>query len=141
MGAVGSRADGAGGLADWVRARGEQSRGPVRAAGLAARDPSRPAVVRSVLALLVDEGGIVARGTLAEPLSSLEREQRRRLSKLKVRIGALDLFMPDMLKPEAMRWRTALRCAASKEPMPALPRSEGHTSELQSLMRNSYDVL
>src|SRR3546814_11954752 len=29
--------------------------------------------------------------------------------------------MPDMLKPEAMRWRTALRCAASKEPMPALP--------------------
>src|SRR3546814_18814024 len=29
--------------------------------------------------------------------------------------------MPDMMKPEAMRWRTALRCAASKEPMPALP--------------------
>src|SRR3546814_16829702 len=29
--------------------------------------------------------------------------------------------MPDMLKPEAMRWRTALRCAASQEPMPALP--------------------
>jgi ATP-dependent RNA helicase SUPV3L1/SUV3 len=43
------------------------------------------------------------------------------MARLKVRIGALDLFMPDVLKPEARRWRTALRAAASGEAMPALP--------------------
>lgn len=108
-------------LKNWVKARVEQSLGPLRAAGLAAGDPAMPAAVRSVLALLVDEGGIVARAAVAEPLASLEREQRRMISRLKVRIGALDLFMPDLLKPEAMRWRTALRCAAEGEPMPSLP--------------------
>jgi ATP-dependent RNA helicase SUPV3L1/SUV3 len=108
-------------LKAWVKTRVEQSLGPLRAAGLAARDPAMPASVRSILAMLVDEGGIVARAAVAQPLASLEREQRRIVSKLKVRIGALDLFIPDMLKPEAMRWRTALRCAAAGEPMPALP--------------------
>jgi ATP-dependent RNA helicase SUPV3L1/SUV3 len=29
--------------------------------------------------------------------------------------------MPDILKPEARRWRTALRAAAAGEPMPPLP--------------------
>jgi ATP-dependent RNA helicase SUPV3L1/SUV3 len=44
----------------------------------------------------------------------LDREQRRQIAKLKVRIGALDLFMPEVLKPEAMRWRTALRAARGR---------------------------
>jgi ATP-dependent RNA helicase SUPV3L1/SUV3 len=74
-----------------------------------------------VLALLVDEGGIVARSEVAKPLAALDRDQRRSVSNLKIRIGALDLFMPEVLKPEAMRWRTALRAAASSSPMPALP--------------------
>jgi ATP-dependent RNA helicase SUPV3L1/SUV3 len=76
--------------------------------------------------MLVDEGGIVARETVAKPLAALDREQRRLITRLRVRIGALDLFMPDILKPEARRWRTALRAAASGEPMPLLP-SEGST--------------
>jgi ATP-dependent RNA helicase SUPV3L1/SUV3 len=71
--------------------------------------------------MLVDEGGIIARESVVKPLAALDREQRRAIAKLKVRIGALDLFMPDVLKPEARRWRTALRAAAAGEPMPALP--------------------
>ncbi len=71
--------------------------------------------------MLVDEGGIIARTEVAKPLAELDREQRRFLSRLGVRIGTLDLFMPDVLKPEARRWRTALRTAASGEPMPELP--------------------
>jgi len=80
-----------------------------------------PAGVRSILAMLVDEGGIVAREAIASPLATLDREQRRSIARLKVKIGALDLFMPDILKPEARRWRTALRAAASGEAMPILP--------------------
>ena len=47
------------------------------------------------------------------PLAALDRDQRRAVTRLGIRIGALDLFMPAVLKPEAMRWRAALRAAAA----------------------------
>jgi len=105
----------------WVRSQVERSLGALRAAGAAAQDPAASPTVRSILAMLVDEGGIIARDAVAKPLASLDREQRRRVSGLRVRIGALDLFVPDVLKPEARRWRTALRIAAAGETMPELP--------------------
>ncbi|HEX2764993.1 MAG TPA: helicase-related protein [Allosphingosinicella sp.] len=105
----------------WVRHQVERTLAPLRAAGAAARHKAAPPAVRSVLAMLVDEGGIVAREAVAKPLAALDREQRRAITRLKVRIGALDLFMPDVLKPDARRWRTALRSAAAGEPMPDLP--------------------
>jgi ATP-dependent RNA helicase SUPV3L1/SUV3 len=77
--------------------------------------------MRALLALLVDEGGITTRDSIAAPLAALDRAQRRAVTRLGVRIGALDLFMPALLKPEAMRWRAALRAAAADAPMPALP--------------------
>ncbi len=105
----------------WMRHQVEKALEPLRQAGMAAHDPASPPAVRSILAMLVDEGGIVARDAVAKPLANLAREQRRLITKLRIRIGALDLFMPDVLKPEARRWRTALRAAASGEPMPVLP--------------------
>ncbi|HET9429189.1 MAG TPA: helicase-related protein [Allosphingosinicella sp.] len=108
-------------LKDWVRLQVERSLSPLRSAGHAAQDPSTPAAVRSVLAMLVDEGGIVHREQVAQPLAALDRDQRRAISALGVRIGALDLFMPAVLKPEAMRWRTALRASAAGAHMPELP--------------------
>jgi ATP-dependent RNA helicase SUPV3L1/SUV3 len=105
----------------WVRHQVERSLGSLRAAGLAAQDPKAPADLRSILAMLVDEGGIVAREAVAKPLAGLDRDQRRAIGRLKIRIGALDLFMPDVLKPEARRWRTALRAAAAGAAMPELP--------------------
>ncbi|HEV2747838.1 MAG TPA: helicase-related protein [Allosphingosinicella sp.] len=109
-------------LKDWLRGQVERFLGPLRAAGAAALDPASPPAMRAVLAMLVDEGGIVAREAVARPLATLDREQRRLMARLKVRIGTLDLFMPDVLKPEARRWRTALRAAAASAPMPELPR-------------------
>ncbi len=108
-------------LKNWVRGQVERSLGQLRRAGAAAQDPAAGPAVRSVLAMLVDEGGIIARSEVGKPLAELDREQRRHISRLGVRIGALDLFMPDVLKPEARRWRTALRAAAAGEPMPELP--------------------
>ncbi|HZG09399.1 MAG TPA: helicase-related protein [Allosphingosinicella sp.] len=108
-------------LDTWLRHQVERWLAPLRAAGLAAQDRSSPPAVRSILAMLVDEGGIVAREAVAKPLSSLEREQRRAITRLKVKIGALDLFIPDMLKPEPRRWRSALRAAASGGAAPDLP--------------------
>jgi ATP-dependent RNA helicase SUPV3L1/SUV3 len=105
----------------WVRHQVERSLASLRRAGQAAQDPASPPAVRSILALLVDEGGIVAREAVAKALSSVEREQRKLITRLGVRVGALDLFMPDVLKPEARRWRTALKAAAAGAAMPLLP--------------------
>jgi ATP-dependent RNA helicase SUPV3L1/SUV3 len=105
----------------WVRHQVERALGPLRQAGLAAQDVKAPAAVRSILAMLVDEGGIVEREAVAKPLAALDKGERRAITGLRIRIGALDLFMPDVLKPEARRWRTALRSAAAGAPMPELP--------------------
>jgi len=108
-------------LTDWLRDGIEARLAPLRAAGHAARDPAAPAAMRALLAMLVDEGGIIARDSVAEPLAALDRVQRRAVTRLGITIGALDLFMPALLKPEAARWRTALRAAAADAPMPELP--------------------
>ena len=52
-------------LKDWLRTGAEAVLAPLRAAGHAAQDPSAPAAVRALLAMIVDEGGIVARETVA----------------------------------------------------------------------------
>jgi ATP-dependent RNA helicase SUPV3L1/SUV3 len=105
----------------WVAHQIERWLGHLRVAGMATHDPGATPALRSVLAMLVDEGGIVAREAVAKPLAQLDRDQRRRVSKLRIRIGALDLFMPEVLRPEARRWRAALRAAAAGQPMPAMP--------------------
>ncbi|MBV9931845.1 MAG: helicase [Alphaproteobacteria bacterium] len=105
----------------WLRGQVEKSLAPLRRAGAAAQDPASPPAVRAILALLVDEGGIAPREAVAKALAAVGRDQRRLITRLGVRIGALDLFMPDVLKPEARRWRTALRAAAAGAAMPALP--------------------
>jgi ATP-dependent RNA helicase SUPV3L1/SUV3 len=108
-------------LKSWVRHQVERHLGHLRIAGMAAQDPRAAPAMRSILAMLVDEGGILAREQVIKPLAVLDRDQRRAISRLRIRIGALDLFLPDVLKPQARRWRTALRAAASSEAMPALP--------------------
>ena len=45
-------------LKNWVRGQVEHWLAPLRRAGAAAQDAASPAAVRSILALLVDEGGI-----------------------------------------------------------------------------------
>ncbi len=108
-------------LKDWLRTGAEAVLAPLRAAGHAAQDSAAPAAVRALLAMIVDEGGIVARETVAGALASLDKEQRRSVTRLGVRIGALDLYMQAVLKPEPMRWRAAFRAAAAGAAMPALP--------------------
>src|ERR1044071_5072768 len=71
----------------WVRHQVERSLGPLRTAGLAGQARAG----RSILAMLVDEGGIVEREAVAKPLAGLDREQRRAVTRLRIRIGALDL--------------------------------------------------
>lgn len=108
-------------LKGWLSGQAERHLAPLRRIGAASQDGNMPAGPRAILAMLADAGGVIARAEVAAALSSVAREERRILARLRIRIGSLDLFVPHLLKPEAVRWRMALRSAAAGEPMPQLP--------------------
>ena len=70
---------------------------PLRAIEEAALDPEAGTEVRALLLTLTDRAGTVQRE--AAGLAHIPKEKRPFLRKLGVQIGALDVFMPALLKP------------------------------------------
>ncbi|NJC34234.1 ATP-dependent RNA helicase SUPV3L1/SUV3 [Sphingomonas jejuensis] len=106
-------------LRHWLAAEITQRLRPLQA--LAAALPAAPVAARAMLAALAEAGGIVDRRHMATVLPQLDGDARRETRRLGITIGALDLFMPALLKPEAVRWRTALMAARAGTVMPVLP--------------------
>jgi ATP-dependent RNA helicase SUPV3L1/SUV3 len=80
--------------------------------------------LRALLIRLVDAGGMIERA--GSGIDSLDKLQRNRLAKLGVRVGALDLFVPAMLRPAALEaWRELAALDARRPtlppPDPAMP--------------------
>jgi ATP-dependent RNA helicase SUPV3L1/SUV3 len=71
--------------------------------------------------MLADAGGLLPRRAVTSAIGSLEQRDRQRLHRLRVRLGPLDVFVPQLLKPAAQFWRAALIAVRSGEPMPKLP--------------------
>ena len=95
---------------------------PLHRLDAAASDADSGPELRALLIRLVESGGILERN--GSDLDRLNPEQRDRLRKLGVRVGALDLFVPDMLKPAALTaWRTlqATRHQEHHAPVPNMP--------------------
>ncbi|AXJ95218.1 MULTISPECIES: helicase-related protein [unclassified Sphingomonas] len=89
-----------------------------------ARDPAATPALRVVAGELEAAGGLAPRVALHEPLAALTPDERKRLRKAGVTIGALDLFDPRLLKPAAAAWRRTL--IGLRGPVPMLP-PEGAT--------------
>jgi ATP-dependent RNA helicase SUPV3L1/SUV3 len=85
--------------------------------------------LRALLIRLVDAGGVLAR--TASGVAELGKEQRDRLRALGVRVGALDIFVPAMLRPAPLAlWRElamlgGLKPAAALGEMPPVVRING----------------
>ncbi|AIT07206.1 helicase [Sphingomonas taxi] len=90
----------------------------------AARDPQATPALRVVAGELEAAGGLIPRIALHESLDALTQDERKRLRRIGITIGALDLFDPRLLKPGAARWRQALLGVRGKRHV--LPR-EGAT--------------
>ncbi len=73
--------------------------GPLRQLETAARALDAGPELRALLIRLLENGGILPRE--ASGLEQLEQAQREQLRRLGVKIGALDLFVPALLKPAA----------------------------------------
>ncbi len=84
-------------LEDWLSRQIAADLTPLVRLAEAARAPESGPDLRALLLLLVAGGGVLAREDAA--LERLDPRQREALRRLGVRIGALDLFIPAVLKP------------------------------------------
>ncbi len=73
---------------------------PLRRLGLASTDPAAGPELRALLIRLVEAGGMLDRAQSG--VERLDKVQRDQLRALGVRVGALDLFLPAMIRPAAL---------------------------------------
>lgn len=95
---------------------------PLRQLEAASRATEGGPELRALLIRLVEAGGMLIKEGSGVEL--LRPEQRQQLRRLKVQVGALDIFVPAMLKPAPLAsWRAlqAVRGATVPTPHPAMP--------------------
>ena len=105
----------------WLERAIQRHLGPLKALAKTAVDPNATAGVRALAAMLVDAGGVIPRRTVAAQIAALNKADRYVLGRLKVRLGALDIHVPALLKPGAQHWRAALLAVRAGQDMPRLP--------------------
>ncbi|MEO5640532.1 MAG: helicase, partial [Sphingomicrobium sp.] len=93
---------------------------PLKALARTASDKAATPGVRTVAAMLADAGGVMPRKSLTAAIGALDKADRHSLHRLKVRLGALDVFVPTLLKPGAQHLRAALIAVRAGQPMPRL---------------------
>ena len=108
-------------IALWIERQIDARLAPLRSMSALRDLRETPAGIRALLGAIIAGGGVIDRVTIEAPLDSVEREARQPLRSVGIVTGTLDLFHPLLLKPEATRWRAALRAVYRGEAMPPLP--------------------
>jgi ATP-dependent RNA helicase SUPV3L1/SUV3 len=114
-------------LEKWVEGQIVRHLPALKALANAAADPKATPGIRALAAMLVDAGGHLPRRAIAAQLSALGKEDRHALYRLRVRLGALDVYVQSLLKPAAQQWRAALLAVRAGQPMPRLPEHSAAT--------------
>ena len=114
-------------LERWIESQVGRHLPALRALGAVAGDASASPGVRALAAMLVDSGGQLPRRAIAAQLGQLDKADRHRLYQLRVRLGALDVYVQSLLKPAAQQWRAALLAVRSSQPMPRMPQPSAAT--------------
>ena len=114
-------------LERWVEGQVARHLASLKSLAKAAGDRSVSPGVRALAAMLVDAGGLLPRRAIAAQLGQLDKADRHRLFQLRVRLGALDVYVQSLLKPAAQQWRAALLSVRSGQPMPRLPQPSAST--------------
>jgi ATP-dependent RNA helicase SUPV3L1/SUV3 len=108
-------------LEQWIDTQIDRQLRPLKKLAATATDPSTSPGVRALAAMLTDAGGVLPRKTALSAISHLEQPDRQALHRLRIRLGPLDVFVPQLLKPAAQHWRGALLAVRMGQPMPKLP--------------------
>ena len=108
-------------LAAWIETMVGKNLAPLVKLAEASLDPQTPPALRAFYAPLWQGLGVLPRRHHEKVLSGLDKEARHTAHKLGIRIGALDIFLPGLLKPEPLRWRVALGAVQNEMPVTAAP--------------------
>ena len=92
---------------------------PLRKVAAAAKDLASGPELRALLIRLAEQGGIVERD--ASGLVDLSAEQRQMMRRLGVKVGALDVFMPAMLRARPLDHWAALAKLSGQQVAPVEP--------------------
>ena len=106
-------------LEGWLARRIAADLGPLLRLAQAARAAESGPDLRALLLLLVTGGGVLPRENAA--LERLDTRQRDALRRLGVRTGALDLFLPAVLKPGPLALWCRLAALRGEAPVPPPP--------------------
>jgi ATP-dependent RNA helicase SUPV3L1/SUV3 len=114
---------------------GETARrlGPLRALEAAMRGGELKGLARGICHRLIEAGGVLDRRTVDADLKALSQNERRTLRSLGVRIGAFSLFLPGLLKPEAVAHASALSDAPAAQGLRAVGGRLVHVEKLERL--------
>ena len=82
---------------------------------------ARRALVRGLAFALVEGLGAVSRRSVAQQVAALTPDDRRALSRLGVTVGRLRVFLPALLRPEALRLRARLFAVRQGRPAESGP--------------------
>jgi ATP-dependent RNA helicase SUPV3L1/SUV3 len=107
-------------LEAWLERTVSAQIAPLKALARTASDKAATPGVRAVAAMLADAGGVMPRKSLTAAIGALDKTDRHALHGLKVRLGALDVFVPTLLKPAAQHLRAALAAVRAGQPLPRL---------------------
>jgi ATP-dependent RNA helicase SUPV3L1/SUV3 len=108
-------------LERWLDAQIARHLRPLKILASTATDPASSPGVRALAAMLTDSGGLLPRKAMLSAIAHLEPADRQALHRLRIRLGPLDVFIPQLLKPAAQFWRAALLAMRTGQPMPVLP--------------------
>jgi ATP-dependent RNA helicase SUPV3L1/SUV3 len=114
-------------LERWVEGQVGRHLPALKTLAKAAGDRSASPGIRALSAMLVDAGGHLPRRSIAAQLAQLDKADRHALHQLRVRLGALDVYVQSLLKPSAQQWRAALLAVRSGQPMPRMPAQSAAT--------------
>lgn len=88
---------------------------PLRRIEEASRSADAGPELRALLIGLIEGGGMIER--VGSGLDHLDKDQRMRLTRLGVKVGSLDIYVPAMLRPEAIRlWHNLKEGSGTDEP-------------------------
>jgi ATP-dependent RNA helicase SUPV3L1/SUV3 len=118
-------------LAAWLDAQVRAHLGPL----IAAREAALSGPARGLVFVLAESLGTVPRRWVATQLAALSSDDRRALNRLGVTLGRLTVFLPALLRPEALRLRARLFAirhggfpAAAPDGIPSVPLEPGLSS-------------
>jgi ATP-dependent RNA helicase SUPV3L1/SUV3 len=114
-------------LEQWVEAQVTRHLPALKDLAKAAADSTASPGIRALAAMLVDAGGHLPRRAIAAQLAALDKADRHAVHRLRVRLGALDVYIQSLLKPAAQQWRAALLAVRSGQSMPRLPAPSAST--------------